>query len=117
MSARVRMFACVTIGRAVAAKCNATGLAGPQMYPRGANLDALDALTNFGLLYGIDGIQVRAGAIAHLRLRLFEAVNRRWIPAMAIPPSPTADAQRFTDPDRTSPAAKIPGRLVSIGVG
>ena len=26
-------------------------------------------------------------------------------------------AQRFTDPDRTSPAAKIPGRLVSSGVG
>src|SRR5216110_516207 len=40
-----------------------------------------------------------------------------WIPATAIPPSPTAAAQRFTDPDRTSPAAKIPGRLVSSGAG
>src|SRR5678816_4921824 len=52
----------------------------------------------------------------------FAAASRRdarliWIPATAIPPSPTAAAQRFTDPDRTSPAAKIPGRLVSSGVG
>src|ERR1700746_3403793 len=40
-----------------------------------------------------------------------------WIPATAIPPSPTAAAQRLTDPERTSPAAKIPGRLVSSGPG
>src|SRR5436305_13368093 len=40
-----------------------------------------------------------------------------WIPATAIPPSPTAAAHRFTDPERTSPAAKIPGRLVSSGAG
>ena len=31
----------------------------------------------------------------------------------AIAPSPTADATRLTDPDRTSPAANTPGRLVS----
>src|SRR5262245_27482797 len=41
----------------------------------------------------------------------------KWIPAPAIPPSPTAAAQRLPDPERTSPAANIPGRLVSIGVG
>src|SRR5438094_8451070 len=40
-----------------------------------------------------------------------------WTPATAMPPSPTAAAQRLTDPDRTSPAAKMPGRLVSNGVG
>jgi IstB-like ATP binding protein len=28
-----------------------------------------------------------------------------------MPPSPTAAAQRFTEPERTSPAAKIPGQL------
>ena len=38
-------------------------------------------------------------------------------PAIAIPPSPTAAAQRLTEPERTSPAAKIPGRLVSSGPG
>ena len=31
----------------------------------------------------------------------------------AIAPSPTAVAQRFVEPERTSPAAKMPGRLVS----
>jgi hypothetical protein len=35
----------------------------------------------------------------------------------AIAPSPTAEAQRFTDPLRTSPAAKTPGRLVSSSNG
>ena len=34
-----------------------------------------------------------------------------------MPPSPTAAAQRLTEPERTSPAAKIPGRLVSSGPG
>src|SRR5438094_1841008 len=40
-----------------------------------------------------------------------------WTPATAMPPSPTAAAQRLTDPERTSPAAKIPGRLVSSAAG
>src|SRR5439155_22356417 len=40
-----------------------------------------------------------------------------WTPAIAIPPSPTAAAQRLTEPARTSPAATIPGRLVSSGPG
>jgi hypothetical protein len=40
-----------------------------------------------------------------------------WIPATAMPPSPTAAAQRLTEPERTSPAAKTPGRLVSSGAG
>jgi len=46
-----------------------------------------------------------------------DEANLIWTPAMAIPPSPTAAAQRFTDPERTSPAAKIPGKLVSSGPG
>ena len=36
-----------------------------------------------------------------------------WTKLMAIEPSPTADATRFMAPDRTSPAAKTPGQLVS----
>ena len=32
-------------------------------------------------------------------------------------PSPTAEAHRLTDPLRTSPAAKMPGRLVSRKYG
>src|SRR5437588_12505528 len=34
-----------------------------------------------------------------------------------MPPSPTAAAHRLTEPERTSPAAKTPGRLVSSGPG
>ena len=35
----------------------------------------------------------------------------------AIAPSPTADATRFIESSRTSPAAKTPGRLVSSANG
>ena len=47
----------------------------------------------------------------------FDPASLIWIPATAMPPSPTAAAQRLTEPERTSPAAKIPGRLVSSGLG
>ena len=117
MFGRVSVFGRVAISRIVAAKCHSALLAGAEMDPGVADFHALGALANLGLLDGVDSIEVRAGTITHLRLLLFEAVNRRWIPAIATPPSPTAAAQRFTDPGRTSPAAKIPGRLVSIGVG
>jgi hypothetical protein len=41
----------------------------------------------------------------------------RWCTSRtAIDPSPTADATRLTDPEWTSPTAKIPGRLVSFVV-
>ena len=33
--------------------------------------------------------------------------------AIAMLPSPTAEATRFTGPERTSPQAKMPGTLVS----
>jgi hypothetical protein len=46
-----------------------------------------------------------------------DAANLILTPATAMPPSPTAAAQRFSDPERTSPAAKIPGKLVSRGPG
>src|SRR6267378_7370650 len=36
-----------------------------------------------------------------------------WTNWTAIAPSPTAEVKRFTEPDRTSPAANTPGRLVS----
>jgi hypothetical protein len=117
MSARVRVFARMTIGRAVAAQCDAALLACAQVNPERADLHALGTFANFGLLDGIDGIEMTTTAIGHNYLLLLVEARRRWIPATAMPPSPTAAAQRFTDPERTSPAAKIPGRLVSIGVG
>src|SRR5437016_7485864 len=36
-----------------------------------------------------------------------------WTNWTAIDPSPTAEATRLTEPERTSPAANTPGRLVS----
>ena len=41
------------------------------------------------------------------------AASRAWTSCTAIAPSPTAVAQRLVEPERTSPAAKTPGRLVS----
>ena len=40
-----------------------------------------------------------------------------WTRRMAIEPSPTAAATRLTDPCRTSPTAKTPGRLDSRNIG
>jgi len=117
MSGRARVFAGVAVGRAVATQSGTALLTGAQMHPLRSDFYALGAFADGRLLNRINRIEVRAAAIGHLRLLLFEAASRRWTPATAIPPSPTAAAQRFTDPDRTSPAAKIPGRLVSKGVG
>ena len=40
-----------------------------------------------------------------------------WTNWMAMDPSPTAEAQRLTEPKRTSPAVKMPGTLVSRRYG
>jgi hypothetical protein len=45
------------------------------------------------------------------------ATKSRWRSWIATEPSPTADATRFTEPCRTSPAAKTPGVLVSSRSG
>ena len=45
------------------------------------------------------------------------SVNTRCTNDTAIEPSPTADATRFTLPQRTSPTANTPGRLVSSRYG
>src|SRR5205085_9226188 len=96
------------------------------MNPIRTDLHALCALLNLRPFHRVNRIQMRTAAASHRRAYceecLFTELLRRdarlaWTPATAIPPSPTAAAQRFTDPDRTSPAAKIPGRLVSSGAG
>ena len=40
-----------------------------------------------------------------------------WIWATTAAPSPTAEATRLVEPERTSPTAKSPGWLVSNGSG
>ena len=117
MFCRVGVLARVLIRRTIATQGRAALLAGPKMHPLSADLHAFGTFANFGLLDGIDGIEMTTTAIGHNYFLLLAEARRRWIPATAMPPSPTAAAQRFTDPERTSPAAKIPGRLVSIGLG
>src|SRR2546430_3914330 len=83
------------------------------MDPARADLHALFAFENFGKLDFDDGVNVRARSGAHDCL----SFNDSCTPAMAMLPSPTAAAQRLTEPERTSPTAKIPGRLVSNATG
>src|SRR5512134_781803 len=40
-----------------------------------------------------------------------------WMKGIATAPSPTAEPTRLVEPERTSPAAKTPGMLVSNRVG
>lgn len=55
----------------------------------------------------------RPGVPASWRSAWFTSFRYSWTNCTAIAPSPTAEATRLTDPDRTSPAAKTPGRLAS----
>ena len=77
MSRGLGVFARVAVRRRIAAQRRATLLAGAKMDPLRADFHALGALADFWLLDRVDRIEMRAGAIAHLRLLLLEAVNRR----------------------------------------
>ena len=77
MPGGARMFAGVPISRRVAAQGDAALLAGAEMDPRVADLYTLGAFAGFRLLDRIDRIEMRAAAIGHLRLLLFEAASRR----------------------------------------
>src|SRR5437762_7006847 len=83
------------------------------MHPARADLHALFAFEDFGKLDVDDGVNVRARSSIHDCF----SFNASCTPAMAMLPSPTAAAQRLTEPERTSPTAKIPGKLVSSATG
>src|SRR5216110_905788 len=83
------------------------------MHPARADLHALFAFENFGTLDLDDGVNVRARSGVHDCF----SFNASCTPAMAMLPSPTAAAQRLTEPERTSPTAKTPGKLVSSATG
>src|SRR5437764_10589389 len=113
MAAGVRVFGGVLVRRTVAAQRHAAGLAGPKMDPLRADLHALFAFENFRKLDLDDGVNVRARSGVHDCF----SFNASCTPAIAMLPSPTAAAQRLTEPERTSPTAKIPGKLVSSATG
>jgi len=65
MLRRARVFARVTIRRAVAAKSHATYLARPQMYPSCADFHAFFAFAALRLLDGFDRIEMRTASVRH----------------------------------------------------
>jgi hypothetical protein len=65
MCASVRVFACVTIWRAITAQCNAALLTRAQMDPRGADFYTLGALANFGLLDRTNRVEMRTSSVGH----------------------------------------------------
>ena len=77
MSGTARVFAGVTVGRAVAAQSDTALLTGAQMDPLRSDFYTLGAFADLRLLDRIDRIEMRAAAIGHLRLWLFEAAIRR----------------------------------------
>ena len=77
MSGRARVFAGVLVRRAVAAQGDTALLTGAQMHPFRSDLHALSAFGNLRLFDGRDRVEMRAAAIAHLRLLPFEAACRR----------------------------------------
>ena len=61
MPARVRVFGCVPIWRAVAAECYTALLAGSQMHPIVADFNALFAFLTLRMFYRPDRLEMRAG--------------------------------------------------------
>ena len=102
----------VSVGRVVAAADVTAGETDPKVQPLAAGTEAVfAALDGRGQLADRDLVEVRA----ELTHRTATALVARysWTNWTAIDPSPTAAAQRLVEPQRTSPAANMPGTLVS----
>src|ERR1700730_5951046 len=102
----------MAVGRVVAAADVAASEADPEVQPLAAVEQAvLAAVDGCRELAERDLVEVGA-ELAH-PTRAAGRARCWWTNCTAIDPSPTAAAQRLLDPDRTSPAAKMPGTLVS----
>src|SRR6185437_14507557 len=113
MRRRVRVSSRVHVRGAVAAADVAAGEADAQVQPLASGAEAiLTAVHLGGKLTHLDQVEMAAGTRAH-RTPAGWAERCSWTNWTAIEPSPTAAAQRLVEPERTSPAAKIPGMLVS----
>src|SRR5439155_1351469 len=109
MAGRVKVLRGVFVLRRIAAPDVATGEAHSQMDPAVLHFQTLFAAG--GARLDVAGlVEMCAGWLGHdghISLR-YSCTN--WT---AIAPSPTAEATRLTESDRTSPAANTPARLVS----
>src|SRR5207245_1443126 len=109
---RVVVSGRVAVGGVVAAADVAAGETDPQMQPLAAVAQAFLAAVYGGWeLAQLDLVKVST-ELAH-PIRAAGAARCWWTNCTAIDPSPTAAAQRLVEPERTSPAAKMPGTLVS----
>src|SRR3954463_7780546 len=83
------------------------GWHGVTRFPRAAELLPRTRLQAAGGEHDDHRVTSSVGWIVRVRPRC------AWTSCTAIAPSPTAVAHRFVEPERTSPAAKMPGTLVS----
>src|SRR5713101_7241477 len=108
MAGRVKVLRGVFVLRGIAAADVPTGEAHSQMDPAVLHFQTLLAAGGARLDVA-DLVEMGAGLLGHDHTSLrYSCTN--WT---AIAPSPTAEATRLTESDRTSPAANTPGRLVS----
>src|SRR2546422_10497284 len=102
MPARARVLRGVAVGRAVAAQGGATLLASAQMHPLRAHFHALGALPLFGVPHRCDRADLGSGSVGAHRPLPYSA-NTWCAAALALDPSPTADATRSTPPAPPAP--------------
>src|SRR5207244_2317397 len=108
MAGRVKVFRGVLVLRGIAAADVPTDQAHSQMDPAVLHFQTLLAAEGARLDVA-DLVEMGAGLLGHDHTSLrYSCTN--WT---AIAPSPTAEATRLTESDRTSPAANTPARLVS----
>ena len=107
----VEVFGSVLVLRGVAASYVAADEAHAKVDPCVSHFYALRAFPFIGL-FKFDFVKMRA-LLRHGASRDYPLAKKRCTSETAIAPSPTAEAQRFTEPWRTSPAANNPGMLVS----
>src|SRR5450631_368260 len=109
----VEMFRHMLIGRIVTAERDTAGLAGSEMHPFIPRLYTFLADELAGGLQFFDLLDMMAaGSCIHIKGG-YTSLRYLCTKLIAIEPSPTAEATRFMAPARTSPAANIPGQLVS----
>src|SRR2546428_9754499 len=121
VAARVEVLGGGPVRRVVAAADVAAGPAEPQVHPPGTRLQALLAAARAGrhladrvFMGACFGHGILPYGFATTGARPASA-RKACSVATTCAPSPTAAAPRFTEPDRTSPMANTPGRLVSSG--
>src|SRR5256885_653060 len=102
----------VALRRVVAAANVTAGEADPEVQPLAAFAQAVLAAVDGGRKLA-HGDLIEMGADRAHPTRLAGRARCWWTNCTAIDPSPTAAAHRLLEPDRTSPAAKMPGTLVS----